>query len=89
MLQVLPELRPDGERHVTEHRENLRLDGAVHVVVAEVGEENLHDLVREAADEPGAHGSADVAHQAHGSVTHLQLDVKKICCNNVTWLSLT
>ena len=68
MLQVLPELRPDGERHVTEHREDLRLDGAVHVVVAEVGEENLHDLVSEAADEPGAHGSADVAHQAHGAI---------------------
>ena len=71
VVQVLPELRPSGESHVPEHGEDLGLDTAVDRVVAEVGEENLHDLVAPLED-PGDQGSADVTHQTHGSVTHLE-----------------
>ena len=69
-LEVLLEVESDGERDVPEDGEDLRLDHAVHVVVAEVLEEDGHDLVAE-GPHAVAEGAAYVADETDRSMAHL------------------
>ena len=70
MVQVLPELGPGCESHVSKHGEDLRLDAPVHGIIPEVAEQHLHHLIRP-GHHPATKGSANVSHQTHSSVTYL------------------
>ena len=76
-LEVLLEVGTDGQSHVTEHREDLRLDLPVHVLVREVLEQDRHDLVA-VRQYAGGHRSADVANEANGSVADPRNTKKRI-----------
>ena len=80
VVEVLPELRPGGEGHVAKHRQDLRLDAAVDRVIAQVGEENLHDLVTP-LQHSVAHGATDVPHQANSRVADLERILR-----NIQWM---
>ena len=80
VVEVLPELRPSSESHVAKHRQNLRLDAAMDRVVAQVSEENLHDLVTP-LQHSVAHGATDIPHQANSRIADLERILR-----NIQWM---
>ena len=73
MFKVLSELWSNGKSDVAKHGEDLRLHGAVDVVVPQVRQQHLHHLVSERPHQLVAHGPADISDQPNSCVTDLIL----------------